>query len=223
VEVPSAQWWAAGIDANTVGMPATHDEGPPMAWRTALGLTGSGLLSAAAVKFFTYPLDQRFFILAVAIIEGVWLLAGVVAVAGVIIVGVKHGVRSAVALGVTALLGLIGVVRSDLELGYPRAYFWTHRAEFATAAAFVETVPVDQYGYGGARLPGTAARLADGWADLGRSPNGHRAAVLWMSYTSGAGYGYAYAPSARPGEMVLLEQATPTAKASLSNGWWWVS
>ena len=47
--------------------------------------------------------------------------------------------------------------------------------------------------------------------------------MLWMSYLSCAGYGYAYARSVRCDEMITLERTTLTARVALAGEQWWVS
>jgi hypothetical protein len=186
-----------------------------------VALLGYGLLSMAASKIFYYPLDKTVFILAIFIMLGVWLLAVVVALVGVALVWLWHGGRWAAVVGIATALAFGWIVRADLELTYPHVYYQTHRAEFESAAAFAETIPVDSDGEGGARLPETARELGDGWVNVGRSEDGDRSAVIWISETSGSGYGYVYAPEARIDEVVAWLPANLFARTALGDGWWW--
>ena len=152
---------------------------------------------------------------------GVWALAAVLTVAMPIAV---QRSRAAAVVGLIAVLGFATVVVVDIDLGYPYAYYRQHRSDFAAAAAFADSIPVDHEGYGEAWLPDDHRDLAGGHISVGPSPNGLRTAVLWMSVSSGIGYGYAYAPSARHADDAgLTRPAAVAAEMALGDGWWWVS
>lgn len=104
-----------------------------------------------------------------------------------------------------AVFGFTAVVGADLHMGDPQSYFWTRQAQFAAAASFVERVAMDQGCSGEVRLRGALDGLATGRMTVGRSSDGRCAAVLWMSYASGLGYGYAYAPEAQTGLVLFSE------------------
>ncbi|GAA4736116.1 hypothetical protein [Phytohabitans rumicis] len=60
------------------------------------------------------------------------------------------------------------------------------------------------------------------WTHRPAFASGDRGEVRWMSLTSGIGYGYAYAPSAKRGQAIVMSATTVTATAALGDGWWWV-
>jgi hypothetical protein len=186
-------------------------------------MVGCGVAGTAALEIFSYPLDAELSVAMLLVLPLVWLVAIGLAAAGVLFLGWRCDYRSAVVLGLSAVLGFTAVVRADLHTAYPQAYFWTHRAEFTAAASFVEHVSIDQGCAGEARLPAALSGLATGRVSIGRSTDGRCAAVLWMSYASDLGYGYAYAPSARTGLVVRASPATVAVTMSLGDGWWWAS
>jgi hypothetical protein len=189
----------------------------------AFALVGCAVLTAAVLDFFTYPLSAELDLLMVIVVPVAWFAATAAVLTGVLIIGRLHGGRSAVVFGLAAVLGFVGVAEANLEVGYPHGYFYAHRAEFAKAAAFADTIPVDPQGVGEATLPIAQRHLAGGRVSVGTSPAGRRAVVVWMSYASGIGYGYGYAPSSRGREVILSSPARMVAMASLGDGWWWVS
>ncbi|GAA1846884.1 hypothetical protein [Asanoa iriomotensis] len=177
-------------------------------------LVCSGLLLVIAVEFFTYPLDRDLFLFALVLRVGVWLAAAWATLAGVLLSG---GWRQAAIPAVIVVLGFTWIIRADLGLGYPYAYFNVHRADFADVAHFSDSISTN----GEAWVPAGYGGLTPTWVTVFPAPDGGRTVVLWMSYASGIGYGYAFAPSARRGQVVISDTDF-TAKAALGDGWWWV-
>jgi hypothetical protein len=182
-----------------------------------LVVVGCAVLGVATVKAFGYPLDRSLFVLAVAVVLGVWLIAVAAATAAVAMVLRRRKYISAVLLSLVAVIGFASVRGFHLEMFYPYAYFQTHRAQFGAAAEFVDTVAS-----GEGWLPPDQRGLVGGYFTVGQSPTGSRSVVLWMEVGSGIGYGFAYAPSATSGDVVLRSPATVVAVMALDDGWWWV-
>jgi hypothetical protein len=180
------------------------------------------VLSVAVVEFFGYPLDSKLWFLAGLLALAVWLVALLAVMGAVFVVFRRHGFRLAAVVSVIAVLGLGCIGRVDLDTGYPYVYFQSHRSQFATVAAFIDSVSVDRGETAEARLPEGQRELASGWMSVEQHPNGSRVAVLWMEHSSGIGYGYAYAPYAKAGQQVLSSPAV-FAVTALDDGWWWVS
>lgn len=148
------------------------------------------LLGVAALNFFAYPLDRWLYVFAIVALFGGWLIALGVAGGAVWLLGRDHGYRSAVVLALAAVLGFTLVATADLQYGYPQAYYWLHRSDFAAAAA------------------------AD---DDGRT------VIVWFTHGSESGNGYAHAPLASAGTVVLTSPVQLVARHRLGDGWWWVT
>jgi len=189
----------------------------------AFGVVACAVLSVAAVEFFYYPLDMSLGLASILVMLGVWLAAAVAVLVTVLTLLGHRRWWSAAMAGVIAVAGFASVIRVDLSLSYPAVYFQLHRSEFAAAAEFADSIPVDQYGSGEARLPEDQRDLANGWINVEPGPNGSRTAVVWMEFADGVGYGYAYAPSVTGGDGVLAPPTSMVTKMSLGGGWWWIS
>jgi hypothetical protein len=185
-------------------------------------VVGCAVLGVAAVNFFGYPLDTELYIGAFLVQLAARALAVVAVIVAALIAWRHYGYPSAAVLCLIAVLALALVVRVDLEKGFPYAYFQLHRSDFAAAATFANRVPVGANGTGEAMLP-TDQMLASGQINVEQRSDGSRTAVLWMSYASGEGYGYAYAPWAAPGMAVLSSPVDLVVVMALGDGWWWVS
>jgi hypothetical protein len=122
------------------------------------------------------------------------------------------------------LLGFAWIIRADVHLGYPWAYFRSHRTDFAKVAEFAQRVAVGDPGYTEVRIPPGYGQLSGETSDIGRAPDGRRNAMVWVEYASGFGYGYAYAPSARRGQALIPARTEGIVTvAALGGGWWWAA
>ncbi len=191
----------------------------PSRWRTVV-VAAVTPVAAASLQFFSYPLEHELWLMVLPLILFVWLASIVVAVACVAILVGRRRLVTAAVLVVAVSAGFVGVARSDtLHLGYPVAYFHTHRSEFTTIAAIITT----GLGEDEIRLP-RALDVGYPYAQVLVGPDGHRAAVVWMDLdSSGVGYGYAYAPHAERGTVLGPELDQVITVVALGDGWWWVS
>ena len=178
-----------------------------------------GVLAVAGVDFFEFPLDAEVAPATVVVVLAAYAL-GLVCAAAAVCLARRFGTwREALLVAVVMVVGFAAVVPTDLGRCYPWMYFQAHRKAFVAVGELTDYVAGSDGQRHTVRLPPHVS-LVHGTMEVLIDDDGAVVLELLMEETSGIGYGYVHAPSARRGDTVDADLDLQLVML-LGDGWWW--